>query len=96
MVLPNPARQRHWLATRWLMPGDQPHVQSLHWFCLRLHLPEADDNNPVHGVPWCLAVQVVSRLGGNLPVYIESTEGPEWEETAEALDDLFLGDAEIW
>jgi hypothetical protein len=78
------------------MPGDQPHVQSLHCFCLRPHLPEADDNNHVHGVPWCLTVQVVSRLGGNLPVFIEATEGPEWEETAEALDDLFLGDAEIW
>lgn len=39
---------------------------------------------------------VVSRLGGSLPVFIEATEGPEWEETAEALDDIFLGDAEIW
>lgn len=40
--------------------------------------------------------QVVSRLGGTLPVFINATEGTEWEETAEALDDLFLGDAEIW
>lgn len=39
---------------------------------------------------------VVPRLGGSLPVFIEATEGPEWEETAEALDDVFLGDAEIW
>jgi len=38
----------------------------------------------------------VSRLGGTLPVFIEASEGTEWEETAEALDDLFLGDAEIW
>lgn len=40
--------------------------------------------------------QVVPRLGGSLPVFIESGEGTEWEEPAEALDDLFLGDAEIW
>jgi hypothetical protein len=42
------------------------------------------------------ASQVVSRLGGSLPVFIEASEGSEWEETAEALDDIFLGDAEIW
>lgn len=29
-------------------------------------------------------------------MFIEATEGPEWEDTAEALDDVFLGDAEIW
>lgn len=34
------------------------------------------------------------RLGGALPVMIGA--GPEWEETGEALDDLFLGDAELW
>lgn len=38
--------------------------------------------------------QVVTRLGGALPVMIGA--GPEWEETGEALDDLFLGDAELW
>lgn len=38
--------------------------------------------------------QVVTRLGGALPVAIGA--GPEWEEAAEALDDLFLGDAELW
>lgn len=34
-----------------------------------------------------------ARLGGSLPVLVE---GAEWEETAEELDDLFLGDAEVW
>ena len=38
--------------------------------------------------------QVVTRLGGALPVAIDA--GPEWESTAEELDDLFLGDAELW
>lgn len=36
---------------------------------------------------------VKERLGGELPVAIQA-EG--WEETAEELDDEFLGDAEIW
>lgn len=34
-----------------------------------------------------------SRLKGPLPVYIDADD---WEETAEELDDIFLGDAEIW
>lgn len=38
-------------------------------------------------------VQVVERLGGVLPVWLEA-DG--WEEPAEALDDIFLGDAELW
>jgi hypothetical protein len=29
-------------------------------------------------------------------VFIAGADGTEWEETAEALDDMFLGDAEIW
>jgi hypothetical protein len=41
-----------------------------------------------------VAVQVVTRLGGALPIAISA--GPDWEETAEQLDDLFLGDAEVW
>ncbi len=40
------------------------------------------------------SAQVVTRLGGALPVAIDA--GPEWESTAEELDDLFLGDAELW
>lgn len=36
---------------------------------------------------------VVERLKGSFPVLIE---GEEWEEPAEELDDLFLGDAELW
>jgi len=38
--------------------------------------------------------QVVTRLGGALPIAIGA--GPDWEDTAEQLDDLFLGDAEVW
>ena len=37
--------------------------------------------------------QVVPRLGGSLPVVIEA-EG--WEDAAEELDSMFLGDAEVW
>lgn len=37
--------------------------------------------------------QVVPRLCASLPVFINSAT---WEETAEELDDIFLGDAEIW
>lgn len=29
-------------------------------------------------------------------MFIAGADGTEWEEAAEALDDLFLGDAEIW
>ncbi|PNW80367.1 hypothetical protein CHLRE_07g314600v5 [Chlamydomonas reinhardtii] len=39
------------------------------------------------------ADRVVKRLGGSLPVWI-GAEG--WEEWAEELDDVFLGDAELW
>lgn len=38
-----------------------------------------------------VAVQV-EYLGGSLPVLID--EG-DWEETAEEIDDIFLGDAEV-
>jgi hypothetical protein len=38
-------------------------------------------------------MQIVPRLCASLPVFIDASE---WEEPAEALDDLFLGDAEIW
>jgi ribose 5-phosphate isomerase A len=34
------------------------------------------------------------KLGGALPVIIEGDEAT-WEETAEQLDDIFLGDAEV-
>ena len=37
--------------------------------------------------------QVVPRLNASLPVFIEADS---WEESAEELDDIFLGDAEIW
>lgn len=37
--------------------------------------------------------KIKPRLGGSLPVAIKA-EG--WEATAEELDDMFLGDAEIW
>ncbi|KAF6254707.1 ribose-5 phosphate isomerase-related protein [Scenedesmus sp. NREL 46B-D3] len=36
---------------------------------------------------------IVPQLCASLPVFID---GSQWEEPAEALDDLFLGDAEIW
>ena len=35
----------------------------------------------------------VDKLGGSVPVVIEAEN---WEEYAEELDDLFLGDAEVW
>mmetsp|Transcript_14440 Transcript_14440/g.31279 ORF Transcript_14440/g.31279 Transcript_14440/m.31279 type:complete len:294 (+) Transcript_14440:62-943(+) len=38
-------------------------------------------------------VQVVERLRGTLPVVVDSEA---WEETAEELDDIFIGDAELW
>jgi ribose 5-phosphate isomerase A len=37
--------------------------------------------------------QVVERLGGDVPVFITAED---WEDTAEELDDTFLGDAELW
>lgn len=36
---------------------------------------------------------ISGRLHGDLPVIIDADD---WEETAEELDDLFLGDAEVW
>jgi ribose 5-phosphate isomerase A len=33
------------------------------------------------------------RLGGSLPVEVE---GEGWEEAGEELDDVFIGDAEVW
>jgi ribose 5-phosphate isomerase A len=38
-------------------------------------------------------MQVVPRLNASLPVFIDAAS---WEESAEELDDVFLGDAEIW
>ena len=38
-------------------------------------------------------LQAVDRLGRDLPVLVESDM---WEEAGEELDDLFIGDAEIW
>lgn len=35
----------------------------------------------------------MTRLRGAVPVVIREDE---WEETAEELDDMFLGDAEVW
>lgn len=39
------------------------------------------------------ASNIVPRLNCSLPIAIES-DG--WEDTAEELDDMFLGDGEIW
>ena len=39
------------------------------------------------------SVQVVRRLQGDLPVWVEADT---WETTGEELDDIFIGDAEIW
>ncbi|KAI3431827.1 hypothetical protein D9Q98_010580 [Chlorella vulgaris] len=36
---------------------------------------------------------LVPRLGGTLPVAVEEEE---WEDVGEELDDIFLGDAELW
>ena len=37
------------------------------------------------------------RLTGELPVMIDAgEEGQEWEEPAEELDDIFIGDADLW
>ena len=41
----------------------------------------------------CVCDQLAERLVGWLPVVIQD-EG--WEATAEQIDDMFLGDAEIW
>lgn len=38
-------------------------------------------------------MQAASRLTGTVPVFVR---GEEWEEAAEELDDLVLGDAEVW
>jgi len=37
--------------------------------------------------------KVVPRLEGNLPVLVQ---GDMWEDAAEELDDIFVGDAEVW
>ncbi|PSC69203.1 putative ribose-5-phosphate isomerase chloroplastic isoform B [Micractinium conductrix] len=39
------------------------------------------------------ATAVVPRLGGSLPVAVEEEA---WEDSGELLDDIFLGDAELW
>lgn len=36
---------------------------------------------------------LVERIGGSVPVVVDAED---WEEHAEELDDLFLGDAEVW
>jgi len=36
---------------------------------------------------------VVRRLQGDLPVWVR---GDAWETAGEELDDIFIGDAEIW
>lgn len=41
----------------------------------------------------CRCMQVVDRLQGDVPVLVS---GKTWEDTAEELDDLLLGDAEVW
>ena len=38
-------------------------------------------------------MQVVSRLGGDVPVFIDAEN---WEDVAEELDDALIGDAELW
>lgn len=38
-------------------------------------------------------MQAVDRLGRDLPVLVDNEM---WEEVGEALDDVFIGDAEIW
>ena len=38
--------------------------------------------------------QARGRLGNALPIVIEG--GENWEEAAEELDSMFLGDAEVW
>ena len=35
----------------------------------------------------------VDKIGGSIPIVVEAEN---WEEHAEELDDLFLGDAEVW
>jgi hypothetical protein len=40
-----------------------------------------------------MAMQAVSGLSGALPVVVE---GEVWEEAAEEIDDLVIGDAEVW
>lgn len=35
----------------------------------------------------------MDRLGRDLPVLLENEQ---WEEAGEELDDIFIGDAEIW
>ncbi|KAG2490235.1 hypothetical protein HYH03_011359 [Edaphochlamys debaryana] len=48
------------------------------------------------GAPLVLLTEssrVVKRLGGTLPVWLDADN---WEESAEELDDIFLGDAELW
>ena len=51
-------------------------------FCLR--------NDIIHILS---RVQVVARLGQELPVLIN---GDDWECVAEEIDDIFIGDAEVW
>jgi len=40
-----------------------------------------------------LRVQAVARLGNELPVVVG---GDDWEATAEEIDDIFVGEAELW
>ena len=54
-------------------------------------------SGPCVQVKWCplirRGVQVVRRLQGDLPVWVR---GDAWETAGEELDDVFIGDAEIW
>ncbi|GMH32711.1 hypothetical protein BSKO_00545 [Bryopsis sp. KO-2023] len=68
----------------WAKENQQPQIMRA-----RLVLNKADE---------CVALvdsqsKVVERLGGSIPVVIE---GETWEDTAEEIDTIFLGDAEIW
>uniref|UniRef100_A0A061RJL1 ribose-5-phosphate isomerase n=1 Tax=Tetraselmis sp. GSL018 TaxID=582737 RepID=A0A061RJL1_9CHLO len=36
------------------------------------------------------------RLCGSLPVAVAADEDSDWESTAEEIDDIFLGDADLW
>lgn len=57
--------------------------------------PALPDPHPKHARPLrACPRQLVPRLSGSLPVWIDGEGG--WEDVAEALDDIFLGDAEIW
>ena len=49
-------------------------------------------------MPRCPDLQVRDgRLRGEVPVMIDAGEdGQGWEDVAEELDDIFVGDADLW